>query len=400
MILNKKIFLYVAIFYTLYIIFPLFTNMGIPVWLPSLVASSIMVIIFPKAFFNKIFIWYFVYAFMLLIYIACGRPLTIGIGTVHDIWKFFIENAYILPTLCIFSIMIYLKDETLTRRFFYLSMLILFVSFIIAVPMMQRYGSLREALAEEGQLIILPGLPGYSLMHAYTLFLPILCYGIRAFSGIKKMWSLIGALILCFVIYDTFVTTSLIIMVVIILFTILYNEKSNLLFFLISAVLMCVIYELYRSGLLISFIDKIMPFFSETPVEFKLNDFKQSMIEGQITGGSIVGRMSYHQISWNSFLQKPLFGTSLVGGHSVLIDRLGGMGLVVFIPFLMIIITFIRQMVMLYETKKAKVFFWVGIVTGFVYLYQKGLWGSESWLMYMILMPMGILTFEKQIKKQ
>ena len=151
-------------------------------------------------------------------------------------------------------------------------------------------------------------------------------------------------------------------------------------------------------GFFISLIDWAMPYFERTPVEKKLLDFKQSMMEGRLTGGTITSRQNLHSISWNSFFQNPIFGTSIVGGHSSILDRLGGMGMVTGIPFLMIFISFFQQMRKLFNTNLAKAYFKIGLVAGFVYLYMKGLWGCESWLMYVVLMPMGLFSIETKMQ--
>lgn len=395
--IKKKIFLITALFYILYLIFPLFADtFHIPVWLPSMATVAIMVVLCPKAFANKTFYWFLVYAAVLGLYVLVGKRLTIGIGSVADSKKIFIEFAYILPTIGIFSILCYLDDYELTKRLVKWSMVILFVSFIIAVPLMLRYNSLREALKGQNETFTVPGLPSYSLMHAYVLFLPVLCYAAKVNHGWQRGLSIVGLSVMCFVIYDTFVTTSLIIMVVIVLFTFFYTPKNSSLFAFIVTVLALVVYILYQSGFFITFIDWVMPVFEGTAVENKLIDFKDSMLQGQVTGGSITGRQNLHAISWNSFFQNPFFGTSVVGGHSSLIDRFGGMGFIAGLPFIMIIISFIRQMLIIFNTKVARAFFWVGTLGAFLFLYQKGNWGCESWLMYMVLMPMGIMVFEQQ----
>ena len=397
---KERIFLIIALLYILYTIFPLFADMfQIPVWLPSIAAFIVMLILYPKAFFNKTFFWFLVYALVLVIYLLLGRRLTIGIGTVADKKKIIIEFAYILPTISMFCILYYLKDELLIRKLVRWSIVMLFVSFIIAIPLMLRYSSIRAALGEEqaGEIIAI-GLPGYSLMHAYSLFLPVLCYGTKGFNGVKKLWLLIGLSLLVFVIYDTFVTTSLLITIAILLFTALYSEKNRSVFWIVTAILLIVFFVLYKRGVFITLIDRIMPAFEGTAVEFKLNDFKDSMLQGRLTGSSITGRQTLHDISWTSFFHNPIFGTSMVGGHSSLMDRFGGMGVVAGLPFLMIFVSFIQQMIKLYHTRMARAYFWVGIAAGFVYLYQKGMWGCESWLVYMVLMPFGILTIEKQIE--
>lgn len=396
--IKKKIFLITALLYVLYFLFPLFADtFNIPVWLPSVVTFLIMLTLYPRAFANKTFYWFLFYALVLTIYLLLGRKLTIGIGNVANSKKILIEFSYILPSISIFCILHYLNDEVIMRRFVLLSIGMLFASFVVAVPLMLEYKSLRAALGEQGEEVLVPGLPGYSLMHAYTLFLPMIGYGVKILRGYMRLLLLIGLLIICFVIYDTFVTTSLIIMVVVLSFTLLYSEKHVEWFYVVSSIIVVVFYSMYESGALIPVVDWMMPAFEGTAVEFKLNDIKDSMLQGYITGGSLTVRQDYHAISWESFFNSPIFGTSIVGGHSSLIDRFGGMGLMVGIPFLMIFISFIQKNIGLYKTKTARRFFWVGIIAGFVYLYEKGLWGSESWLVYMVLMPMGILTIENKV---
>lgn len=399
--IKKKTFLIAALFYILYLLFPLFSDIfNIPVWLPSIAVVAIMVYLYPKAFANKTFYWFLVYALVLGLYVIVGKDLTIGIGNLEDSKKILIEFAYIMPTISIFCILKYLDDINLTRKMVNWSIGLLFVSFIVTVPLMLRYGSIREAqrLSDQGISISVLGLPSYSLMHAYTLFLPVFCYGVKVFSGRKKWLLLLGLLVLSFVVYDTFVTTSLVIMIVMLIFTIFYSDNRSV-FFLVFGGLAIVIYVLYKAGFFISLIDWMMPTFEGTVVEPKLVDFRDYMMHENIEDGAIMGRQNLHTISWNSFYQNPFFGTSIVGGHSSLIDRFGGMGIVAGLPYLMIFITFVRQMVRQYTTKKAKTFFLVGIITGFVYLYEKGNWGCEAWLMYMVLMPMGILSLENTQSK-
>lgn len=398
MTVKKKIFLLAALFYILYIIFPLFSDLiNIPKWLPSIAASAIMIILYPKAFTNKTFYWFWAYIFVLIMYLLFGRPLTIGIGSVADSFKILIESSYILPTVGIFCVLYYLNDPNLTKKLVVWSLGILFVSFIVEIPIMQQYESLRAAYKEEQRDLqpAVPGLPGYSLMHAYTLFLPVMCHLLKVQSGKWRLFVFVGLIVLCFVIYDTFVTTSLILMIGILMFTLFYSDKGNTSFLITFSILSFSLYILYENGAFVAIIDWIMPAFTDTPVQDKLSDFKDSMLQGHIKGGSITGRMDHHAISRNAFFENPLFGASTAGGHSALLDRLGGIGLFGTIPFVMILISFIQQMAKRYRTRMSKSFFWVGVIVSFVYLYNKGNWSSESWLMFLVLMPMGILAFDK-----
>lgn len=396
---KKRIFLLTALFYILYLLFPLFADIvSIPGWLPSIVVVSVMVALYPSAFANNIFYWFLVYVAVLAVYVLVGKEITIGIGTVADSYKIFIEIAWIFPSVLICCVLLYLKDPEVNRHLVNWSTIILFVSFVVAIPLMLRYNSLREALLLEGhEMIHIDGLPGYSLMHSYTLFLPVMCYATKTLYGWKKILSIIGVTVLSFVIYDTFVTTSLIVAIAIIFLSLIYKGGDTTVFWVVLGFILLIIYTLYLFGFFISLIDWIMPAFEDTPVESKLLDFRASMVENTLTGGTIETRQALHSKSWDSFMQNPLLGmgASGVGGHSTLLDRFGGMGFVAGFPFVMIFVSFIKQMVKIYDTKTAKMFFWLGTICAFIFLYQKGNWGCEAWLMYMVLMPMGILVFEQ-----
>ena len=396
---NKKtLFFVTAMLYTAYILFPLLSDIiTIPVWLPSILTVVVTLFLYPNAFRNKVFYWFLVYAVVLAVYLFMGRKLTIGIGTVEDEKKIFIEYAFLLPAIALFSVMCYLNDMRVIKQYVRWSIILLYVSFIVAVPLMQRYSSLRTAMdIHYYENMNIPGLPGYALMHAYTLFLPVMCYAIKVLRNGMKWMAFIGVVVLCYVIYDTFVTTSLILMISILIITWAYTGKNPGIFWFFVILSLLILYTFYLSGFFVLFIDWIRPVFEGTPVEVKLLDLRDSMTQGELTGSSIVVRREKHDSSWLSFLSNPLIGSGKVGEHSSLLDRFGGMGLFVGIPFVMIIVSYIKQMRVLYRTQFAKVFWGIGLVAGFVFLLEKGIWGAEGWLFYMVLMPMGILLLERK----
>ena len=395
---KKTAFLIIALFFIVESIFPLFNDLvKMPVWLPSLGTVLLLVILFPKAFVNKTIVWFGIYGLVLFSYLALGRPLTIGIGTVADSKKIIIEFAFILPALSIFSVLSYLNDMMLTRRLIKFSVIILYISFVVAVPLMLRYNSLREALYMEGlEMITVPGLPSYSLMHAYTLFLPAMCFAAKKFSGKRKTLFIAALIVLCFVVYDTFVAASLFIMIGVLAYTILFTKNRTNTFRFVFAFVVILFITLLLSGAFIPILDFFIPFFKGTPVIGKLQDIRDSMSSGSIVGGNLVLRMELHSISWQSFFENPLFGNSEVGRHSSLVDRLGGMGLVAFVPFVMIFISGVIRLLKMYRERISKDFFWLGVISAFLFLYFKGNWGADSWLMLFVLMPFAILVYERE----
>lgn len=375
--------------------FPLLADLfTIPVWFPSILTLIVCLLIYPKAFNNRIFLWTGVYALILLLYILIDRDITVGIGDITNKKKFLVEMSYLLPAVSIFSILQYKDDTIFIRRITFWALILVYISFVVEYPIMVQYDSVRAALSEaEYNSKGIIGLPGYSLMHAYILLLPSICFLSKMSTGIrKKAISTILVIILCFIIYDTFVTTTLLIMLFVIAFTFLFNGTNTSVRRFIVFGLAAVI--LWKLGAFTPLIDFVMPFFSGTPVELKMQDFKMESMGLMSINGTITGRENLHLQSWNSFFANPLFGEPNVGGHSSLLDRLGGMGLVVTIPFCMIFISYFKQMVVQFQTYEGKCFFHIGMVSAFILLYEKSMWYGECWLFFMILFPYLILAIE------
>lgn len=351
---------------------------------------------YPNAFKNNNIVkWFCVYAAILVFYVLIGKKLTIGIGSVEDGKKIFIEFAYIFPAIGIYSILNYLKDEVLNRKLMYLSFIFLYCSFLVAVPLMLQYNNIREALGESrsDESLSVPGLPSYQLMHAYTFAIPVLCYLVKSSSSFrKKIVSIALLIVLCFVIYDTFVTTSLVLMVFILLVAFFYNGSNNSL--IILGAVLGFIFLFWEIGAFAPLFDWIAPFFDGTPAEGKIEDFRLASAGVEVQGSNLEGRENIHAISWNAFIINPIWGSYPVGGHSQLLDRFGGMGILAGVPYVMIIISFAKYTIQRFTTLLGRACYLIGVFCVFVFLYTKGLWGCEGWLMSMVLMPYGILCLE------
>lgn len=402
--LKKRIFCISSIFYIGYVLFPLIASIsGVPIQVPSIIVFVLLLFLFPNAFFNKTFFWFLVYMFVLFFYIICKKPLTVGIGTVADTKKFVIEAAFILPALSIGLVLHYLEDEKLYRIISRWSVLLLYLSFLYILPiLLANTNILRmpEDKIDQDMVGSVSLLPSYSLMHAYVFGLPPICYAYKCIHS-RSRWLILGMVLLhVYVIIQTYVTTSLAIVFPFLLIFFLYSERYRSFTFLMFIFLFAILYILFQAGVFISLIDFLFPYFQGTPVESKLIDIKASMMVGELQGGTIDVRQNLHDISWNSFFQNPLWGTSIVGRHSSLIDRLGGMGLFAFIPFVMIIISFFRQIVKLVDESLAKLFLISGLIIIGLFLYMKGLFGFEGWLFLLVFLPTVIIDVERNFKEK
>ena len=396
---KKNIFLVVSLLYILYTVFPIIPDVtGIEVWLVNLSTFVILLALYPRAFANPVMYWFMAYAAILAVYVIVGKPLTIGIGSVQDSKKVIIEYAFMLPSFSIFSILYYLKDYKLYKFIAGGGLVFVLLSFLYLVPMVWVNNEImRDTFnlkAEYG--IDTPGVPEYTLMHAYILPIPALLYGIKVLEGRKK-WLLFAVFVIfLYIILYSYVTTSIIITLGTIIFALLYDTNNKPKSFLFIFLTGFVVYMLHSAGVFIQLFDFLLRFFDGTAVEPKIEGFKYIYLGGDIesSGGHITGRMSYHDMSWLAFSENFLIGgTSPVGGHSQIIDRLGGMGIIAFIPFVMIIISLIKMTLRIIRDKEQLIFYYLGLFSVFMLLYQKGLFGQEGWLFLMVLMPGLIITF-------
>lgn len=395
---KKKIFLFVSLLYILYVVFPILQDVsGVQGWIVNLSTFLVLFALYPRAYSNSVVYWFMAYAVVLGIYVLIGKPLTIGIGTVHDSKKVIIEYAYFLPTLSIFSILYYLKNQKLYKIVSLVTLTFLLVSFVYLIPLMLANNFiLRESPLDSlgGNKIL--GMPSYSLMHAYVFLFPAVLYGFKLFNGWLKWAMLLVAVLFVYLIVNTYVTTSLLIASVVIVFSLMFDVKNKTKSYIMILVLFFIIYLLHVLGVFVYIFDFLIEFFDGTPPQAKIEGFKYMYLGGNIesSGDHITGRMNLHDMSWIAFFENIFFGgTSPVGGHSSLLDRLGGMGLLAFVPFIMIIVSQIKIMLRVIRDKEQRVFYFLGLGAVFVMLYEKGLFGQEGLLFMMVLMPGLIIAF-------
>ena len=406
MALKEKMFLWVSLLYILYTVFPIFPDItGIPVWIVNLLTFVALFVLYPRAYANPVIYWFLAYAIVLAIYVLFGKPLTIGIGTVHDSKKIIIEYAFFLPSLSVFSILYYLKDKRLYRTISLVGLLFVAISFLYLIPLifsdnniLRRTYSLTIATNSKPF-----GMPNYTLMHAYVLVVPAILYGIKKLEDWGKYMMLIVFLMFAYIILNSYITTSLIIMLGVIVFNLLFDTQKKARSFFVIFLMFIIICFLHLFGVFVQMFDFLIEYFYGTAVQGKIEGFEYIYMHGNVgnSGGDITGRMSYHDLSWKAFAENIFFGgSSSVGGHSSLIDRLGGMGLLAFIPFFMIIVSQIKMFQKVFRNSEQRIYYYLGVAAAFIMLYQKGLFGQEGWLFLIILMPGLIITFQDSRESQ
>lgn len=394
---KDKWFVILSFFYILYNIFPLFEDIShIPVTYPGILIISYCFVKYPKVFSQNNVKWLYLYIFMLILYSTVRYTHINGLSsTLPAWWRITIETAWILPALVITNVLLKKRDVKIFKIIGFGTIFALIMSFVYILPMLMANSNiLREDLMNmEAQRPI--GLPDYTLMHSYAYLLTPLYFNVRRSKGKKMIIALIIAIFFSYIVIRTSVTTSLFAILFNVIFTLFISEKNWLKTFIAFFILSILFIFIYHSGLLLSFVDALMPFFEGTAVSYKLQDFHDSLIVGHITGDSLTSRTDHHKVSIDSFLQNPFFGGGFVEGHSKVLDILGCMGILGFIPFIMIYISTLKSYLHIISSKSIKVFLIISFLIGFVYMYQKGIFGCTGWLFMMVLVPSLFICYDK-----
>lgn len=393
---RKKVFILVSLFYILFTTVPIIADVfPIDVSLINLFSFIIIFSLYPQALINKSVFWLLSYGLVLFIYLVFDKPLTIGIGTVTDSKKLIIELAFILPSLSILSVLYYLKDIKLIKIISTVTLIFIVLSFIYLIPLLiSGKSSLRDAVSlEMYQSVKMPGIPTYTLLHAYLIIVSAILYGIVRLKSIKRVLFLAVLILLLYIIYNSQITTSLVVAFALLVIAILYDNTNIRKSVFRISIFATILVLLIPTGIFIQILDLLVETFEGTAAESKMVDFRTIFISGNITDSSnITGRSNLHGISLKAFADNIFVGSYPVGGHSNLLDRLGGLGLLGFIPYLMIIVSQMKMNLSFIKCREEKMYYFMGLFASFTLLALKGLFGQEGWLFMMVLLPGLIIT--------
>lgn len=388
---KDRSFIAITFFYIIYTIFPLFADItGIPIYITAMALVFVLLMMYPKAFMEKPTKWFIAYIGVLVLYTIFGKPIFInGVNnqSLTTIYRITIEVAWILPNITIMNVLLYKNDGRLFKIIGYGSIILLVASFLYLLPLVSTINNVLRSNIHEAESVRPVGLPGYDLMHAYTFMILPLCLLIKNNTGKMKILYLIALLLFAYFVIKTAITTGIVILLVTILFACFFNVQKihSSIFIFISIFLIG--YLLYQSDFFLNLIDVLMPYFEDTAVSNKLEDLRTSMIQGEVTGGSFIGRMDYHQISKEAFWNNPFLGSNKAGGHSKILDILGAMGIFVFIPYFMILCTSLKKYIFRIKDIELKSYLCFSFILASIYLYTKGIFGSPGYLFMLVIVP-------------
>ena len=379
----------------IYSIFPLFADVtGIPVYIPAIFVVLSLGLLFPNVFNTKVFAWFSTYIFIIIVYICLGKTIHInGLDSSLSSWRrIIIEAAWILPSIFIMSVMTSIHNIKVYKIISWGSVISLLISFLYISPMLSiSVNYLRDHM--DGDLRPL-GVPDYALMHAYALIVFPLCIYMKNNNGYRKLFYLFLIFIWGYVVSKTAVTTSLFLIIFSVLIIFIYNPRNDYMTMILLVMFFILAFILKYIGAYTIFIEFLMPYFEGTAVYSKMVDIHYSLEKGMIIGDTLTGRMNYHDMSREAFKANPLLGTSGVGGHSKILDVLGSMGLLVFIPYIMMLVSSLKTLQRQCTHKSTRKYLLLSFLLAGVFLYTKGIFSAPGYLFMFVIVPSLIIYFE------
>ncbi len=235
------------------------------------------------------------------------------------------------------------------------------------------------------------GMANYALPSGLVTIIPMLVLGIKmnAKNKKKRILLFIGLVSSLMLTYYSGSTAALILGVFGVLVGIFVKQgtgKGQLFSLAVFGVLLT--FFLSNDILVLSFLDIVDGWVGgEGYFHQKVLDFETLTVYGEIEG-SMAGREDLYLTTWKAIVENPILGTnSEIGGHSLLLDHWGYLGLVGFIPFLVFVISQIKLFFRLIPDS-TKLIYAVCVFITFMMMAVKNMNTWESWLCLFTILPL------------
>ncbi|MDD4729684.1 MAG: hypothetical protein PHN55_13165 [Dysgonamonadaceae bacterium] len=127
----------------------------------------------------------------------------------------------------------------------------------------------------------------------------------------------------------------------------------------------------------------------------KLQDLEYTIYLGSNSaGGALEGRTGLYQDTYHTIANNLLFGTnsSTYGGHSAIPDRFAVLGLVGFIPLLLVVLYQIKLSFKIIN-EESKAYYLIGVISLICTIMMKNMIRPMTWILMFIYLPLLIKTY-------
>lgn len=314
---------------------------------------------------------------------------------------FFISFSAITANYCT-----NIKDDRLIQfiivSFFFSVVYLTICSVIIDI---KEPGILREATSmgyrgDATMLLFLQlrGMSNYYLPHALPMLIPPLIMGIKNRSLSFKVHILLFILLasVLALIYVSYATTPLLFAFLFLILSIFVKQgsiKNNIGTFIIVSIFFLPL--ILSSDLLLSILQSLDTITGEEgELHSKIGMFQESLTTGKATGDMEERFDLYNESA--AFLQHNWFiGTNeKVGGHSFFLDTLSSLGIIGFIPLVILLYKQIKYSLH-FLPKSSHIYYFFSVLAGLLMFLTKSMNNWEMWLVMFCIVPLLTLRLSK-----
>ena len=155
---------------------------------------------------------------------------------------------------------------------------------------------------------------------------------------------------------------------------------------------------LFNDSLILTFLQVIDDILGqEGYFHAKIVSFQESILMDNASGDLGI-RQDLYWADLKAFFDNVLIGSHAEGGHSVIFSRLGSLGLLGFIPYVMILFGQAKMAVKLIPSQY-RFFYYLGNFAAFLMILAKGIVCWEVYFCWFTLLPLGIVFFADRNEK-
>lgn len=392
----------IAIFLPLFIVY--FTSEQLKLFLPfvseaiMIILAVIMLFVLDRKFFQyPFFKWWLAYSLIVLINLLFGDAYFSNLIYTTSILLFILFSS-VLGNYCLNN---NLPLAKITIVFFSVTLIyIATCSFvidlvqpgIIRIATGQGYGGDTSLLTS----LYLTGMSNYYLPHALPLLIPTFIMGLRnkQLSKIIKVFLLLSLIACLVLIYISYATTALLLAIILLLLAIFANKADNLKQYVAIIIFVSILFLplMLNKDFLISFLQQVDIWIGgEGELHAKLLMFQDSIHMGKATG-DMEERVDLYNRSTSSLFSNIIWGTNnKIGGHSYVLDNFASLGLLGFVPLVLMLYNQIKYSY-LKMPKSAIIYFCLSVFGGVLMITLKSMSNWEMWLILLCIMP--LLTYQ------
>lgn len=388
--IRNTIFLYITILLVIFLTFSLLKGyIEFPEWILYLGYTFLCILMYPKVIKSKHFFYLILYGIFLIIRSILGHEkYTYGFTAG--------ELAYLFAATLMIDICLLQNNNRNLFTIFFVGISITFITSLLTIPLLMTDANLVRLVASsavENNIGFLKqyqrlGVSSYAMIHSIPFILPIIVFQIKQRQLLRNrlVWILL-LMVLFFLEIKSSVTTTILLSILGISLS-LFLSDNYLRNFRILFGWGILFFLFVNEKNLILVLEIIEPYFRDTAVHGKIFDFQDSMMYSRSVG-QISNRESLYDISWNTFINNPLFGSSLnkdSGGHAFFIDHLARIGIIGCLP-LFLFLFYHFKLIFSILNRNVRFYYMVGVIMFMLLGFTKNILGFEFWFYLFFILP-------------